>query len=39
MVSSPAQMEAIAALVGSTGQREQAIKDSFQNLDYRSLPS
>jgi hypothetical protein len=33
----PAQTEAIAALVGSTRQREWSVKDSFQSLDLKSL--
>jgi hypothetical protein len=33
----PAQMEAIAALVGSTRQREWVVKDSFQSLDLNAL--
>lgn len=35
--AAPAQMEAIAALVGSTRQREWVVKDSFQSLDLNSL--
>jgi hypothetical protein len=35
--AAPAQMEAIAALVGSTRQREWAVKDSFRSLDLDSL--
>jgi len=35
--AAPAQMEAIADLVGSTRQREWAVKDSFQSLDLNSL--
>jgi hypothetical protein len=35
--AAPAQTEAIAALVGSTRQREWSVKDSFQSLDLRSL--
>ena len=35
--AAPALMEAIAALVGSTPQREWAVKDSFKSLDLRSL--
>jgi hypothetical protein len=35
--AAPAQMEAIAALVGSTPQREWVVKDSFQSLDLNPL--
>ena len=35
--SAPAQIEAIAALVGSTREREWAVKDSFQALELNSL--
>jgi hypothetical protein len=35
--AAPAQMEAIAALVGSTREQEWAVKDSFQSLDLSSL--
>jgi hypothetical protein len=35
--AAPAQMEAIAALVGSTRQREWVVKDSFQSLDLNPL--
>jgi hypothetical protein len=35
--AAPAQMEAIAALVGSTPPRGWAVKDSFQSLDLSSL--
>jgi len=35
--AAPAQTEAIAALVGSTRQRELSVKDSFQSLDLSSL--
>jgi len=35
--AAPAQMEAIAALVGSARQREWFVKDSFQSLDLDSL--
>ena len=35
--AAPAQTEAIAALVGSTRQREWSVKDSFQSLDLQSL--
>jgi hypothetical protein len=35
--AAPAQTEAIAALVGSTRQREWSVKDSFQSLDLKSL--
>jgi hypothetical protein len=35
--AAPAQMEAIAALVGSTRRREWFVKDSFQSLDLDSL--
>jgi hypothetical protein len=35
--AAPAQMEAIADLVGSTRQREWVVKDSFQSLDLNSL--
>jgi hypothetical protein len=35
--AAPAQMEAIAALVGSTPQRERVVKDSFQSLDLNPL--
>jgi hypothetical protein len=35
--AAPAQMEAIAALVGSTRQREWVVKDSFQSLDLNLL--
>ena len=35
--SAPAQVETIAALVGSTREREWAVKDSFQSLELNSL--
>jgi hypothetical protein len=35
--SAPAQIETIAALVGSTRERERAVKDSFQSLELNSL--
>jgi hypothetical protein len=35
--SAPAQIETIAALVGSTREREWAVKDSFQSLELNSL--
>jgi hypothetical protein len=35
--SAPAQIETIAALVGSTRDREWAVKDSFQSLELNSL--
>jgi len=35
--AAPAQMEAIAELVGSTRQREWVVKDSFQSLHLNSL--
>jgi hypothetical protein len=35
--AAPAQMEAIAALVGSARQREWFVKDSFRSLDLDSL--
>jgi len=35
--AAPAQIEAIADLVGSTRQREWVVKDSFQSLDLNSL--
>jgi hypothetical protein len=35
--SAPAQMETIAALVGSTREREWAVKDSFQSLELSSF--
>jgi hypothetical protein len=35
--SAPAQIETIAALVGSTREREWAVKDSFQALELNSL--
>jgi hypothetical protein len=35
--SAPAQIKAIAALVGSTREREWAVKDSFQSLELNSL--
>jgi hypothetical protein len=35
--SAPAQMETIAALVGSTREKEWAVKDSFQSLELNSL--
>jgi hypothetical protein len=35
--SAPAQMETIAALVGSTREREWAVQDSFQALELNSL--
>jgi hypothetical protein len=35
--AAPAQMEAIAALVGSTRQKEWAVKDSFQSLELDLL--
>ena len=37
--AAPAQMEAIAALVGSARQREWFVKDSFQSLDLDLLGS
>jgi hypothetical protein len=37
VVAAPAQMKAIADLVGSTRQREWVVKDSFQSLDLNSL--
>src|SRR6202795_4077761 len=37
--AAPAQMEAIAALVGSTRRREWFVKDSFQSLDLDLLGS
>src|SRR5215468_10079713 len=35
--SAPPQIETIAALVGSTREREWAVKDSFQSLELNSL--
>jgi hypothetical protein len=35
--SAPAQIETIAALVGSTREREWAVKDSFQSLELNSF--
>jgi hypothetical protein len=35
--AAPAQTEAIAALVGSTRQREWSVKDSFRSLDLKPL--
>src|SRR5262249_19891881 len=35
--TAPAHTEAIAALVGSTRQREWSVKDSFQSLELKSL--